>query len=383
VKSPSTVGAGGGDAGGQGVELGLRDHQFEVFRGDQVGDLGRVLDSVDDDGADHAVEGETDLVAVREAARLRAGLGQAALDEFGGVGDEVQLLLARAVLGLGAEVGRDPGRLGGAVGDDHHLAGAGEEVDPDDAEELALSLGDVGVAGPEDLVDGADAVGAEGEGRDGLNTAHRVDFLDAGEVEGREDVGVDLTVRLGRRAGAQLGHAGDLCGQGGHQRRGHERHLATRDVEAAAADRMVAFADGRAVRVLRGPAFGQGPAVEILDTLRGLGEGLPLGRVEAGGGLLDLGGGYPKLADVELRVVELRRVVEHGGVTAALHVGDDRGHGGADVLGGLAVTDEGAQAGLETLLAGPQDRHRLSAGGRRRRRRAPRGSRPPGCTPRS
>jgi hypothetical protein len=72
--------------------------------------------------------------------------------------------------------------------------------------------------------------------------------------------------------------------------------------------------------------------------------------------------GTLRLADVELRVVELRRVVEHGGVTAVLHVGDDRGDGRADVLGGLAVADEGAQAGLETLVAGPQDRHRLSAG---------------------
>jgi hypothetical protein len=41
---------------------------------------------------------------------------------------------------------------------------------------------------------------------------------------------------------------------------------------------MVALADGRAVRVLRRPALGQGPAMEILDALRGLGEGLALRR---------------------------------------------------------------------------------------------------------
>jgi predicted MPP superfamily phosphohydrolase len=73
---PEQQGAGGGDAGRKGVELGLRDHQLEVLRGDQVRDLGGLLDAVDDDGADHAVQGEADLVAVREAARLRAGLGR-------------------------------------------------------------------------------------------------------------------------------------------------------------------------------------------------------------------------------------------------------------------------------------------------------------------
>jgi hypothetical protein len=171
--------------------------------------------------------------------------------------------------------------------------GPGRRSTPTTPKSLALGLGDVRVAGPEDLVDRADAVGAEGEGRDGLDAADRVDFLDAGEMEGREDVGVDLAVRLGRGAGAELGHAGHLRGQGGHQRGGHERDLAAGDVEAAAADRMVALADGRAVRVLRRPALGQGPAMEILDALRGLGEGLALRRVEAGGGLLDLGGGHP------------------------------------------------------------------------------------------
>ncbi len=52
----------------------------------------------------------------------------------------------RAVLGLAEQVDRDDERVGLVVGDDQDLGRAGEEVDADLAEQLALGLGHVGVA---------------------------------------------------------------------------------------------------------------------------------------------------------------------------------------------------------------------------------------------
>jgi hypothetical protein len=57
------------------------------------------------------------------------------------------------VLGLAQQIRRDHGRIPGVVGDDHHLGGAGQQVDANPAEELPLRLRDVHVPGPDDHVD--------------------------------------------------------------------------------------------------------------------------------------------------------------------------------------------------------------------------------------
>ena len=57
------------------------------------------------------------------------------------------------MLGLGQQVDRDDERVGVLVGDDEDLGGPGEQVDADLAEQLALGLGDVGVARAGDQVD--------------------------------------------------------------------------------------------------------------------------------------------------------------------------------------------------------------------------------------
>ena len=133
-----------------------------------------------------------------------------------------------------------------------------------------------------------------------------------------------------------------------------------------APDRVVAFADRGAVRVLGRPALGQGADVEGRDALRGFVEGLLLRRVEVGGGLLELLERDADLADRQLRVVELRGVVEDRDVAAGLHVGDDGGDGGADVRGGFARADEGAELGAEVLVAGAEEGHGLRRKGSRR-----------------
>ena len=50
------------------------------------------------------------------------------------------------VLGLGDQVGGDELGRGGVVGDDDDLGRPRERLDPDDARDLALGLGDVDVA---------------------------------------------------------------------------------------------------------------------------------------------------------------------------------------------------------------------------------------------
>ena len=102
-----------------------------------------------------------------------------------GVGGDEDRLRAAAMLGLRQKVGGDPGGIGGAVGDDQHFGRAGDHVDADGAEDLALGGGDIGVAGADDLADRLDGLGAVGERADRLRAADAVDLGDAGDLAPR------------------------------------------------------------------------------------------------------------------------------------------------------------------------------------------------------
>lgn len=171
------------------------------------------------------------------------------------------------------------------------------------------------------------------------------------------------------RAGAEFRDAGDLGGERGHQHRGDEGHLAARNVEAAALDGVVAFADRGAVRVLCCPSFGQCAGVEGRDALRGFVESFLLRRVELGGGLLEFLERDANLADRELRVVELRGVIQDRDVAAGLHVGDDRGDGRAHVGRSFTRAHEGAELAAEILIARAEEGHGLRKRGNRRGQR--------------
>ena len=69
------------------------------------------------------------------------------------------------------EVDRDDRRIRGLVGDDRDLRGPGEDVDADLAEERALGLGHVLVAGADDDVRGLAGEEPEGERGDRLHAA--------------------------------------------------------------------------------------------------------------------------------------------------------------------------------------------------------------------
>ena len=86
------------------------------------------------------------------------------------------------MLGLPEEVGGADLAVDGLVGDDEGLGRAGEEVDADAAVELALGFRDIGVARPDQHVDGLDRLGAERHRADRLDAAEAVDHVGAGEV---------------------------------------------------------------------------------------------------------------------------------------------------------------------------------------------------------
>ena len=83
------------------------------------------------------------------------------------------------------------------VGDHHHLRRAGHHVDADLAEHLPLGGGDIGIAGPDDLGDGSDALSAVSERGDRLRAAHAIDLAHAGELGRHQHQRIERTFRAG------------------------------------------------------------------------------------------------------------------------------------------------------------------------------------------
>ena len=104
------------------------------------------------------------------------------------------------MLGLGEEVGRAQLRVGGLVGDDQHLAGAGRQVDAYAARHEQLRGRDPAVARADDLVDRPHRLGSVRERGDRLRAADRVDLVDPELSRRREQ----------RRRRARRGHGDPL-----------------------------------------------------------------------------------------------------------------------------------------------------------------------------
>ena len=97
------------------------------------------------------------------------------------------------MFGLRQQVRGDEPRVRGIVGDHQHLGRTRRQIDGragrirrDDL----LGGRHPGVAGAEDLVHLAHAVGAEGQRGDGLRPAHLVDGVDAAELGGDQHGGM-------------------------------------------------------------------------------------------------------------------------------------------------------------------------------------------------
>ncbi len=202
--------------------------------------------------------------------------------------------MTAAVFGLGEQVGGDVTRIGAVVGQHEQLAGAGEHVNADFAEEQAFGGGDVGVAGPEDFRDAPDRFRAERHGGDGLRAADLINLGRPGQPRGVEERRVDRR----RAADDDLAAAGHFGERDGHDDRRDQRRGPTGHVDADAFDGIKFFADDAALGVAHLPAAPQRTTSEGGDVAVGQVQGaLQFGRTATG----------PARAEVaEANPVELR-----------------------------------------------------------------------------
>ncbi len=137
----------------------------------------------------------------------------------GGVPRDEHRCATRTVLGLGEEVGGGEARRHAAVGDDDDLRRPGVGIDADDARDLALGQRDEPVARPDDHVDRAERLGAEGEGGNGLRATDPVHVGDPDQGGGGQRRLRDPAVGIGRNAEHELAHPRELRGDRGHEHR--------------------------------------------------------------------------------------------------------------------------------------------------------------------
>ena len=249
------------------------------------------------------------------------------------------------------KVGRDVLGVGGGVGEDRDLGGAGLGVDADDPLEQALGGGDVDVAraGHEAHREALAALPcglvleSVGESRHGLGAAHGPHLVDAEQGAGGEDrrvgvAGEDADVLLLRRAGnGERADPGDL--------RGHDVHHDGRRVDRPAAGNVETDAlDGD-------PSLGDGAAA----TEVGRGVGTPLVGVHRPGALdSDLEGrAHARVERVDRGLEDLLRDAQGGRAHPVEALGEVVEGGGPTVMDLVADRPDRVQGGLDVVL-GPR-----------------------------
>ena len=250
----------------------------------------------------------------------------------------------RAVLGLAQQIGGADFAVDAVVGDHQRLGRSREQVDADAAEQLALGLRHIGVAGTDDHVDRRDGLGAERHRRHGLHAAEHVDLVGAAEVHRRDDRRMRAALER-RRAGDDAFDARDARGDDRHVRRGDHRIAPARHVAADRVHRDVAVAEDDAgqrldLQVLHGVLL-------LLREVTDLGLGEPdVVEVSLGdlrNGLLDLGRRQAEI--LRLPIVELLRQLADGGVLLLVDLREDAFDGAAH--GGVRGLD---RAGVHPAL---------------------------------
>ena len=154
------------------------------------------------------------------------------------------------VFGLADQVGGDVHRVGGVVGQDRDLGGAGLGVDADLRAADPLGGGDVDVARPGDHVDRSQfrSVGVGSAVRqqsDGLSAADGPHLIDAEQAGGGQDGGMRQAVEL-RLRWARNDQRVHACGLGGHDVHHHAGRVdgvAAGHVQPDTLDRHPAFGD--------------------------------------------------------------------------------------------------------------------------------------------
>ena len=270
------------------------------------------------------------------------------LGDLGGIGEQHgagELVM----LGLTDQVGGQQARVGGLVGDDADLGGAGDRVDAHERGDERLGGGHEDVARAGDLVDRVaqhvsvlrlGALGSVCEHGDGLGATDRVDLVDAEDGAGGEDGLVGQSFRVvacGRSGDGQRLDASGLRRHGVHDHGRRVDSLAAGHVQTDALDRNPTLGDAG--------AFGQ-IGVKVLRHLVG-GDGAC-----ATHGLLD-GGAYFGIKRLKCRGHRLDRHAQVLGthmIELLLEVSQGRGAAFLDVvknrphqIGGFGSAHRGAR----------------------------------------
>ena len=177
-------------------------------------------------------------------------------ENFFGIRDQNRLA-AVAVLGLGQKIGRDPIGLGCLVGDHKHLAWAGQEVDGDFAEDLALGFHDIGIAWAENFLHGKNRLRAMGQCGDGLGSADSINLCRAAAGKSCQQGGMHFAIRPGGSHRDDLRHASSLGKRAGHHSGGHQRRRAAGNINADALEGVESFTGDRSLPVFHKPALAQ------------------------------------------------------------------------------------------------------------------------------
>jgi hypothetical protein len=227
------------------------------------------------------------------------------------------------VLGLGEQIGGDVVRIGRLVGQHHHLAGPGEAIDGDLAEDVFLGEGDEDVSRADDHVHGGDLIDAERERRHRLGTADAVDFADAQLVAGGQQIGIVSTGLGGRHDDGDFKDAGRLRGTDRHQQRGRIGRRPAGNADAHALQGPIAKAQLMQIARAQDGVGVHQAKLEAEDVLTYAAQGLQKRRVG-----LFMSTGQFRVADsdifrLEPDLIELLGVMEYGLEAAGAHVAAD------------------------------------------------------------
>jgi hypothetical protein len=188
------------------------------------------------------------------------------------------------VLSLSDEIGSDIGSWRGVVGEHCDLGRAGLCIGTDDPPDEPLRRRHIDVAGAGHQIHPVALLGAVGEHRDGLGTAHGVNLVDAEKGAGREDRRMRQAAMLsaGRRSDGDRADSGDLGRHDIHHHAGRISDKTTGDIEPHPANRQPALGHDTAGSNVNGGFGGSLRIMHSAGATRGLLERDPQRRIQRG-----------------------------------------------------------------------------------------------------
>ena len=144
------------------------------------------------------------------------------------------------VLGLAEQIAGDQLGVGAVVGDDHHLARSGRQIDRRPARQsgdIGFGRGDISIAGPENLVGPRQACCASRQRRNRLGPADRIDLVNAENIGSGQERRIHPALTGRRRHDDNPRHTRQLGRYGQHDQCRDERRTAGRHIERGHIDR--------------------------------------------------------------------------------------------------------------------------------------------------